>query len=165
MTHDSEAARLFAIRARAVAPTFVVNEGNAVAVAEICRRLDGLPLAIELAVARINVLPPISLLARLDQRLPLLTGGPCDLPLRLRTMGDAIAWSHDLLSPDEQAVFRRLAVFTGGFTLEAAEAVVPAGGGLGIGILVSLGRIFGAVLGAIGGGNDGRSVVLSCFPV
>jgi predicted ATPase/DNA-binding CsgD family transcriptional regulator len=93
------------------------------AVAGICRRLDGLPLALELAAARLDILPPPALLERLGRTLPLLVDGPRDLPDRLRTMRDAIAWSHDLLEPEEQTIFRQLAVFAGGFTLDAAERV------------------------------------------
>jgi len=117
------AVQLFLERARAVDPELALSEANAAAVAEICRRLDGLPLAIELAAARANLLSPAGLLPRLERRLPLLTGGPRDAPARLRTMRDAVAWSHDLLSAEEQALFRRLAVFAGGFALEAAEQV------------------------------------------
>ncbi|HEU5434530.1 MAG TPA: AAA family ATPase, partial [Thermomicrobiales bacterium] len=100
--------RLFIERARAVEPAFVFAPDNAATIVEICRRLDGLPLGIELAAARIADMPPATLLARLDRRLPVLTGGPRDQPDRLRTMRDAIAWSDDLLEPADRALFRRL---------------------------------------------------------
>jgi non-specific serine/threonine protein kinase len=119
----SEAVRLFVERAQAAQPDFALSETNGAMVLDICRRLEGLPLAIELAAARLRHLPLEALLTRLDQRLPMLTGGPRDQPVRLRTMHDAIAWSHDLLSPKEQALFRRLAAFSGGFTPEAAAAI------------------------------------------
>ncbi|MEJ7901138.1 MAG: NB-ARC domain-containing protein [Thermomicrobiales bacterium] len=120
---ESEAVRLFVDRAQAARADFALTEANAPCVIEIVRRVDGLPLAIELAAARLAHLPPATLLQRLDHRLPLLTGGARDLPERQRTLRGAIAWSYDLLPPEEQYVFRRLAVFTGGCTLEAAEAV------------------------------------------
>ena len=95
-------------------------------VGEICRRLDDLPLAIELAAARVRLLSPTALLQRLDASLSLLTGGARDLPERHQTLRATIEWSHDLLTPDEQAAFRRLSVFRGSFTLEAAEAIAGA---------------------------------------
>jgi predicted ATPase/DNA-binding XRE family transcriptional regulator len=117
------AVRLYVERAAAVDPGFVLTDDNAAVVAAICQRLDGLPLAIELAAARSNVLSPAHLWPRLARQLPLLTGGPRDVPARLRTMENAIAWSYDLLTPDEQRLFRRLAVFVGGFALPVADAI------------------------------------------
>ena len=125
--------RLFVERAHAAAPDFELTSENAEAVAEISRRLDGLPLAIELAAARTRLLPPRALLSRLDDRLTLLTGGARDLPERQRTLRSTLDWSFGLLPPAEQALFSRLGVFPGTFDLEAAEAVgstdgsVPAG--------------------------------------
>jgi excisionase family DNA binding protein len=120
----SPAARLFAERAQAVRRDADLSPEVMATVEAICHRLDGLPLAIELAAAWVNVLSAGDLLSRLEKRLLLLSGGPRDVPARLRTMRDAIAWSYDLLTPEEQALFRRLAVFTGGFTLDAAERVL-----------------------------------------
>ena len=119
----AEAVALFVARAGAADPGFALTEENVASVKAICERLDGLPLAIELAAARISVLSPAALLARLTDRLRLLTGGPRDQPPRLRSMRDAIVWSHDLLTPEEQVLFRRLAVFVGGWALETAEKV------------------------------------------
>jgi predicted ATPase/DNA-binding CsgD family transcriptional regulator len=123
LTMHSEAVTLFIERAQAVAPSLELSDANAAAVVEICRHLDGLPLAIELAAARVSHLPLRTLLARMDRRLPLLVEGDRDLPARLQTMRNAIAWSYDLLTPAEKQLLRCLAVFDGGFRLEAAEAV------------------------------------------
>jgi predicted ATPase/class 3 adenylate cyclase/Tfp pilus assembly protein PilF len=123
----SEAVRLFVDRARAVQHHFALSEENAETIVAICRRLDGLPLAIELAASRVRLLPPKAILARLDSRLTLLTGGGRDRPERQQTLRGAIAWSHDLLDRSEQTLFRRLAVFAGGWSFEAAEAVVDFG--------------------------------------
>ena len=117
------AVALFVQRAREVDAGFALTPENAQAIAEICQRLDGLPLALELAAARINVLPPKLLLARLGHRLPLLTHGARDLPPRQQTLRNTIAWSYDLLSPEEQRLFRSLAVFTGGFSTDDATAL------------------------------------------
>jgi predicted ATPase/DNA-binding CsgD family transcriptional regulator len=115
------AIQLFEERARAVQPGFQVNVGNASAVAEVCRRLDGLPLAIELAAARVTMLAPSALLDRLERRLPVLTGGARDLPERQQTMRNTIAWSYDLLAADEQVLLRRLSVLAGDFGVELAD--------------------------------------------
>jgi predicted ATPase/DNA-binding CsgD family transcriptional regulator len=125
---ENAAVLLFVERAQAVDPGFALAESNIVTIADICRQLDGLPLAIELAAARSKMLPPAALLERLDRRLPLLVGGARDAPLRQQTLQATIAWSYDLLSPAEQSLFRRLAVFRGGGSLEAAEFVASRGG-------------------------------------
>lgn len=121
-----EAVRLFVDRAEAAASEFALTPENAEAVAAICERTDGLPLAIELAAARVSLLAPEAILERLELRLPLLSGGPRDQPARLQTMHDAIAWSYDLLSDEERDAFRRLSVFVGGFVIDAAEAILGA---------------------------------------
>jgi non-specific serine/threonine protein kinase len=135
---DYAAVRLFVERARAIRPDFALTAENAGAVAEVCARLDGLPLAIELAAARVTVLSVRTLLARLDDRLGLLTRGAHDLPDRQQTLRAAIEWSHALLDPAARALFRRLAVFAGGWALEAAETVCSGGDELGGRVLDAL---------------------------
>jgi predicted ATPase/DNA-binding XRE family transcriptional regulator len=129
---ESEAVRLFVARAQEANPIFVLTQENAESVATICRRLDGLPLAIELAAARLRYLAPDGLLARLQERQALLTGGPRDAPARQQTLQATIAWSYDLLEPAEQRLFRHTSVFVGGCTFEAAVAVDRATGDLEI---------------------------------
>ena len=123
-----ESVALFIERAQAVKADFVLTEENAPAIAEVCLRLDGLPLAIELAAARVKLLSPQALLARLKQRFDLLVGGPRDMPTRQQTLRATIDWSYGLLGPTEQTLLARISVFAGGFTLEAAEAVCGADG-------------------------------------
>jgi len=125
-----EAVALFIERAQAMKPDFSVTNANAPAVAAICAHLDGLPLAIELAAARVKHFSPQTLLARLEQGLSVLSGGARDLPARQQTLRGALAWSYDLLSPEEQKLFRHLAVFVDGWSLEASEAICMARGGL-----------------------------------
>ncbi len=127
-----EAIRLFVDRARQRAPAFALKPDNSQEVAQICARLEGLPLAIELAAARIRMLPPQVLLDRLEDRLKLLTGGPRELSERQRTLRSTIEWSYELLEEDEKALFRRLSVFSGGATIEAIESVCDALGDLSV---------------------------------
>jgi predicted ATPase len=140
---ECAAVALFVERAQAANPGFRLTAANAPAVAELCTRLDGLPLPLELAAAQTRLLPPAAMLSRLDDRLRLLTGGARDLPDRQQTLRRTLDWSHQLLDPTEQAVFRRLGVFVGGFTLEAAQAVADPYGRLevsleqGVGALVN----------------------------
>jgi len=120
---QNESVKLFVERANKVKSSFALTAGNAQSVAEICRRLEGLPLAIELAAARIKILSPQSIAARLENRLKILTGGAKDAPARQQTMRGTIDWSFDLLAADEKKLFRRLSIFAGGLTIDAAEAI------------------------------------------
>jgi predicted ATPase/DNA-binding XRE family transcriptional regulator len=135
----SAAVELFNQRSRAVAPHFELTAANAATVARICERLDGLPLAVELAAARVKLFPPKALLERLENGLELLAGGARDLPERQRTLRDTVAWSYNLLDENERLMFRRLAAFVGDFSLEVAEAVCgPEAEGDFLGTLASL---------------------------
>jgi predicted ATPase len=136
-----EAIDLFVQRASRVDPNFRITDANSAAVAQICAQLDGLPLAIELAASRVKLLPPASMLKRLERRLALLTGGARDLPARQRTLRDTIGWSYDLLDREEQILFSRLATFVGGWTIEAAEAVANPDSELGVDTLDALGSL------------------------
>ncbi len=151
----SPAVELFVQRARALAPDFALTAVNAPTVAAICRRLDGLPLAIELAAARIKLLPPHALLERLDTRLHILSGGPSHLPERQRTLRGALDWSYNLLTPGEQDLFGRLAVFAGGCTLEAAEAVCATPGPSPIPVLDGLVSLINNNLARVKVDNEG----------
>jgi predicted ATPase/class 3 adenylate cyclase len=140
------AVALFVQRAADVKRDFSITDGNAPAVAEICRRVDGLPLGIELAAARVRLLTPQAMLERFERRLPLLTGGARDLPVRQRTLRDTIAWSYDLLDEAERRLLHRLSVFEGGLTLEAAEAVCTSAGRLNLDVLDGLEALVGKSL-------------------
>lgn len=137
------AVQLFVERAQAVRPNFSLTTENAAAVAELCIRLEGLPLALELAAARSRVLTPQAMLERLDNRLRLLVGGPRDLPARHQTMRAAITWSYELLTTPEQTLFRRFAVFSAGCTLDACEAVCDGDHELGVDVLEGLDALVG----------------------
>jgi predicted ATPase len=142
----SPAVALFMQRATAVKPDFALTPDNAAAIAEICARLDGLPLAIELAAARVRMLTPAAMLQRLESRFELLTSGARDLPARQRTLRATVEWSYGLLTPEAQTLFRRLAVFINGCTLEAVEAVCDAEGTLNVDILDTLESLVGQSL-------------------
>lgn len=133
-----DAVELFVARAVAAQPHFVLTEENASATIAICARLEGLPLALELAAARVKLLTPTEILARLERTLTFLTGGGRDRPQRQQTLRDAIAWSYELLDEAESALFRRLAMFAGGWDIEAAEAICNPGAELGTDILDGL---------------------------
>ena len=130
-----EAVALFLARAQAVKPDFLMTKASALSIVEICARLDGLPLAIELEAARIKLLPPQALLERLGQRLAVLTSGVRDAPARQQTLRNTIAWSYGLLTQEEQRLFRQLSVFVGGSTLEAVEAICTALGDVSANVL------------------------------
>ncbi len=154
---QTPAMALFVARAQTAMPDFALTETNTAIVAAICRRLDGLPLAIELAAARVSLLSPPALLARLERALRLLTGGARDLPARQQTMRDTIAWSYDLLPAGEQRLFARLAVFEGGWTLDAANAVCEGKDDPAVDALDGLGVLFDHSLVGRVGERDGES--------
>lgn len=160
------AVELFVDRAQAAVPGFNLGQENAATIAAICRRLDGLPLAIELAAARVRVMSPLDLLARLDASLPLLADGPRDLPERQRTMTHTIDWSYSLLPEPNRALFRRLSVFRGGWTLDAAEAVGGLPGDAGSeDVLSVLGTLVEHSLVMFTHGADGRGRYRMLVPI
>jgi predicted ATPase/class 3 adenylate cyclase len=156
----SEAAGLFAERATAVDPSFELTDDNEAAVTAVCARLDGLPLAIELAASRISVLSPEAMLERFERSLPLLPEGPRDLPERHRTLRSAIAWSYDLLAEPLRPLFRDLSCFSGGWTVEAAEAVCSTDAG-DVDILDWISALVDASLARRGGSKQGRFDMLT----
>lgn len=158
---DVPAVQLFVWHVRQRDPSFRLCDANAGAVAAICQRLDGVPLALELAAARVKLLGTEELLARLDRVLPLLTGGARDLPPRQRTMEGTIRWSYDLLAPAEQALFRRLSAFSGGWTLAAAAAVVDAPRPIGLDVLEGMsGLVDRSLARQVPGGDAPRFTML-----
>jgi predicted ATPase/class 3 adenylate cyclase len=141
-----DAVMLFLQRARAAKPTFSITSENALTVTRICFRLDGLPLAVELAASLIRLLEPSEILARLEQRFPVFTTGASNVPARQRTLNATIDWSYELLPPTEQRLFVRLAVFLGGCTIEAADAVCNPGGELGVDTFDGIASLLGQSL-------------------
>ena len=152
-----EAVGLFIDRARAVMPDFALTDENALAVASICNRLDGLPLAIELAAARIKIISPEEILDRLERHLPVLASGASDLPARQRTLGSTIDWSYELLEPAERRLFVRLAAFAGGWTVESADAVCNPEGELDIDSLDGLASLVDKSLIHVVSSGEGES--------
>jgi predicted ATPase/class 3 adenylate cyclase len=155
-----ESVRLFEQRARSVRPGFTVTMANEAAIAGICRHLDGLPLAVELAAARMKLLSPEEMAARLERRLPLLVGGARDRPSRQQTLRATIDWSHGLLSPAERTLFARLSVFAGGCSLESAEAVCDAQGNLGLDVLEGVTSLLDKSLVFTREGTEGTRVAM-----
>ena len=156
------AVALFLERAKAVKHDFTITKENATAIATICARLDGLPLAIELAASRIKLLSPATMLTRLESALNLLTGGARDLPARQQTLRGTLNWSYSLLNAAEQSLFRRLSVFTGGCTLEAVEAVCDTKGDLGIDVLDGMASMVNKnLIQQLGGAAADRFLMLS----
>jgi predicted ATPase/DNA-binding CsgD family transcriptional regulator len=154
---QNPAIQLLLQRAQAVQPDFHLTATNVLSLTEICRLLEGIPLALELAAPRLKLLSPQALLARLEGRLQVLTGGARDLPERQRTMRATLAWSYELLTPAEQALFRRLAVFVGDWTLSAAEAVCQATGALDLALLEGLTALLDKSLLGVAQAGDGES--------
>ena len=152
---QNAAVRLFVQRAAALDPSFVLTEANASAVAEVCIQLDGLPLALQLAAARIRVLSPEDLCRRMTSRLAWLTAGSPDLPMRQQTLRNTLEWSHALLTTEEQRLLRRMAVFAGGCTMEGIEAVCNTRRDLGLVPLDGVSSLLDKNLVYLADGNGG----------